>query len=156
MLSNHLISATFSFCLQSFQASGSFPMSQLFASGGQSIGASASASVLPVTIQGCFPFRLTILISLRSQGLSRVFSSTTVRGDHRGDLSRWLWWPSHKEKAVAGEDLEEGGRKGGFKLSPWQAAQPSIRSVGSELAPQMSSVTLSWSHNFSKAEFSHL
>ena len=56
-----------------------FLMSQLFPSGGWSIGASASASVLPVSIQGWFPFRLTGLISLQSKGLSRVFSSTTVK-----------------------------------------------------------------------------
>ena len=66
----------FSFCLQSFPASGSFPMSQFFASGGQSIGASASASVLPMDIQGWFPFGLAGLISLQSKGLSRVFSNT--------------------------------------------------------------------------------
>ena len=68
----------FSSCLQSFPASGSFPMSQLFASGDQSIGASASASVLPVNIQGLFPLGLTGLISLLSKGLSGVFSRTTV------------------------------------------------------------------------------
>ena len=68
----------FSFCLQSFQALVSFPMSQLSASGGQSIRASASASVLPKSIQGWFPLLLTGLISLLSNGLSRVFSSTTV------------------------------------------------------------------------------
>ena len=68
----------FSSCSQSFPASGSFPMSRLFTSGGQSIGASASASVLPVNIQGWFPLGLTGLISLLSKGLSRVFSSTTI------------------------------------------------------------------------------
>ena len=66
-------------CLQSFPTSGPFPMSRLFASGGQSTGASASASVLPMNIQGWFPFGLTGWISLLSKGLSRVFSSTTVR-----------------------------------------------------------------------------
>ena len=65
-------------CLQSFPASGSFPVSQFFASGGQSIGASASASVLPMNIQGWFPLRLIGLISL-SKGLSRPFSKTTVQ-----------------------------------------------------------------------------
>ena len=65
----------FSFCLQSFPASGSFPVSWLFASGGRSIGASASASFLPMSIQSWFPSGLTILISLQSKGLSRVFSS---------------------------------------------------------------------------------
>ena len=69
---------TFSFCLQSFPASGSFSMSQLFVSCGQSIGPSASASVLPMRIQGWFPLWLTGLISL-SKGLSRVLSSTTVQ-----------------------------------------------------------------------------
>ena len=66
-------------CLPSFPVSGSFPMSQPFASGGQSIGASASASVCPVNIQDWFPFGLTGLISLLSKGLSRVFSSNTVK-----------------------------------------------------------------------------
>ena len=70
--------STISFCLQSFPASGSFSMSWFFASGGQSIGASASVSILPMNIQGWFPLRLTGLISLLSKALSRVFSSTTV------------------------------------------------------------------------------
>ena len=61
----------FSSCLQSFPASGSFPMSQFFASGGQSIAVSASASVLPMNIQDWFPLGLTGLVSLRSKGLSR-------------------------------------------------------------------------------------
>ena len=66
----------FSSCLQSFQASESFPMSQFFSSGGQSIG--ASASVLPMNIQDWFPLGLTGLISLQSKGLSRVFISSTA------------------------------------------------------------------------------
>ena len=70
--------APFSSCLQSFPASESFPVSQLFPSGGQSTGASASVSVLPMNIQGWFPLRLTGLISLLSKGLSGVFFSTTV------------------------------------------------------------------------------
>ena len=69
----------FSSRLPSFLASGSFPMTQLLASGCQSIEASASAPVLPMTIQGWFPLGLTGLISLLSKGLSRVFSSTTVQ-----------------------------------------------------------------------------
>ena len=64
----------FSSCLQFFPASGSFPISLFFASGGQSIGASASASVLPMNIQDWFPLRLTGLNPLHSKGLSRVFS----------------------------------------------------------------------------------
>ena len=76
--SNHLILChPFSSCLQSFPASGSFPMSGLFASGGPGIG--ASASVLPMNIQDWFPLGLTGLISLQSMGLSRIFSSTTVQ-----------------------------------------------------------------------------
>ena len=68
----------FSSCPQFFPASGSFAMSQLFISGGQSTGASATASVLPINIQGWFPLGLTGLISLQSKGPSRVFSSTAV------------------------------------------------------------------------------
>ena len=69
----------FSFCPQSFPASGSLPMSQFFTSGGQSIGASASASVLPMNIQDWSPLGWTDLISLQSKRLSRVFSNTTVQ-----------------------------------------------------------------------------
>ena len=69
----------FSFCLQSFPASESFPVSQFFTSGGQSIGASASASVLQMNILDWFPLELTGLISLWSKGLSRVFSNTTFQ-----------------------------------------------------------------------------
>ena len=74
--------ALISSCLQSFPASGSFLMSQLLASGGLSMGASASASVLPVDIEGWFPLGLTSLVSLQSNGLSSVFCSTTV-GKHQ-------------------------------------------------------------------------
>ena len=69
----------FSSCLQSLPVSGSFPMSWFFTSGGQSIGASTSALVLSMNIQGWFPLGLTGLISLLSKGLSRVFSNTTVQ-----------------------------------------------------------------------------
>ena len=75
MSSNHLILCPFSSRLQSFQASGSFPMSQFFTSGGHS----ASASVLPKNIQDWFPLRWTGSISLQSKGLSRVFSNTTIQ-----------------------------------------------------------------------------
>ena len=70
--------ALFSSCLQYFPASESFPVSQFFISGGKSIEASASASVLPMNSQGWFPLGWTGWISLLSKGLSRVFSSTTV------------------------------------------------------------------------------
>ena len=66
-------------CLQSFSSSGSFTMSQHFVSGGQSTGASASASVLPVNIQSWYPLGLNDLISLLSKGLSRIFSSTSLK-----------------------------------------------------------------------------
>ena len=69
----------FSCCLQSLPASGSFQMSQLFTSGGQSIGVSASTSVLPMNTQDWFPLRWTGWISLQSTGLSRVVSNTTVQ-----------------------------------------------------------------------------
>ena len=68
----------FSSCLQSFPGSGPFPMSQFFASGGQSIGASASTSVLPMNTQDCSPLGWTGWISLQSKGLSRVFSKASI------------------------------------------------------------------------------
>ena len=69
----------FSSCPQSFPTSGSFPMSQLFTSGGQNIGVSASTSVLPVNTQDWSPLGWTGWISLQSKGLSRVFSNTTIQ-----------------------------------------------------------------------------
>ena len=80
-------------CLQSFPASGSFPM--LFTSGGQSIGASASASVLPKNIQGWFPLGLIGLLSLLCKGLSRVFFSTTVQKHQFFSAHLPLWSNSH-------------------------------------------------------------
>ena len=73
----------FSSCLQSFPASGSFPMSQFFASGGQSIGISASALVLPMNIQDWCPLGLTGWISLQSKGLSRVFCNTQFKAQFK-------------------------------------------------------------------------
>ena len=70
---------SFSSCLQSFPASGSFPISQFLASGGQSIGVSSSTSVLPMNIQDLFPLGWTGWISLLSKGLSGVFSNTTLQ-----------------------------------------------------------------------------
>ena len=71
--------ALFSSCPQSFPASTSFPVSQFFTSGGRSIGASASASVLPMNIQDCFPLGWTGWISFQSKGLPRIFFNTTVQ-----------------------------------------------------------------------------
>ena len=85
----------FSSCLQSFPASGSFLMSQLFESGGQSIGASTSASVLPMSIQDWFPLGVTGLISLQSKGVSRVFSKTTVQKHQFFSAQPPLWSTSH-------------------------------------------------------------
>ena len=84
----------FSSCPQSFPASGSFPTSQLLTSGGQSIRASASASVLLVKSQSWFPLGLTGLISLQSKGLSRVFSSTTD-GKHQFFSAQSSLWTSY-------------------------------------------------------------
>ena len=85
----------FSSCLQSFPASESFQMSQLFTSGGQSIGVTASASVLLMNIQDWFPLGWTGWISLQSKGPSRVFSNTSVQKHQlfSGQLS--LWSNSH-------------------------------------------------------------
>ena len=77
--------------LQSFPASGSFQMSQLFTSGGQSIGISASTSVLPVKIQDWFPLGWASWISLQSKGLSRVFSNTTVQKHQFFGVQPSLW-----------------------------------------------------------------
>ena len=93
MLTNHLI--PFSSCLQSFPASGSFTMSQLFASGGQSIGVSASASVPPMKIQGWFPLDWLVWSPWSSKGLSRVFSSTTVWKHQFFSAQPSLWFNSH-------------------------------------------------------------
>ena len=92
----------FSFCLQSFLASQSFPVSWLFASGGQNIG--ASVSVLPMTIQGWFPLGLTDLISLQSREPSRVLPSTISKHQFfRAQPSLWSnsltsvhdYWKNH-------------------------------------------------------------
>ena len=84
----------FSSCLQSFPLSGSFPVSQRLTSGGQSIG--ASASVLPVNIQGWFPLGLSGLNSLQSKGLSRVFFSTTA-GKHQFFCTQLALWSDSRD-----------------------------------------------------------
>ena len=89
------LSPPFSSCLQSFPASGSFLMSQSFASGGQSIEASVSASVLPMNIQDWFALRLPGLICLQSKGLSRVFSNITVQKHQFVGAQPSLWTKSH-------------------------------------------------------------
>ena len=85
----------FSSHLRSVPASGSFPMSQLFISGGQSIGVSVSASVFPMNIQGWFPLGLTGWVSLQSKRLSRVFSNITVQKHRVFGAQPSLWSNSH-------------------------------------------------------------
>ena len=85
----------FSSCLQSFPTSGSFPMSQFFTSGGQSIGVSASTSVLPINTQGWFPLGWTGWIFLQSKGLSRVFSNTTIQKNQFFRTQLFLYYNSH-------------------------------------------------------------
>ena len=96
-LSNHLILCCPFLLLPSIfsSISGSFPISWLFTSGGQSIGASASASVLPMNIRDWFLLELTALISLQSKGLSRVFSNTTVQNHQFFSAQFSLWSNSH-------------------------------------------------------------
>ena len=85
----------FSSCLQPFPASGSFPMSQFFTSGGQSIVVSASASVLPMNTQEWSPLGWTGWISLQSKGLSNVFSNTTVQKHQFFSTQPSIWFNSH-------------------------------------------------------------
>ena len=85
----------FSSCPQSLPASGSFPISQLFAWGGQSTGVSVSASVLPMNTQDCSPLGWTGWISLQSKGFSRVFSNTTVQKHQSFGTQPSLWSSSH-------------------------------------------------------------
>ena len=84
----------FSSCPQSFPASGSFQMSHFFASGGQSIGVSASTSVLPMNTQDWYPVGWTGLISLQSKGLSRVFSNTTQFKSINSSALSFLYSPT--------------------------------------------------------------
>ena len=103
ILSKHLISATpFSFCLQSFPASGSFSVSALFELGGQSTGTSASASVLPMNIQGWFPLGLSGFFFLQSKGLSRVFANTTIQ-KHQNSSFSLLYGPTHIHTRLLGK-----------------------------------------------------
>ena len=95
----------FSPCLQSFPSLGSFPMSQFCASGGQSIGASASTSVLPKNIQDWSPLGWTGWISLQSKGLSRIFSNTTVQKHQFFGTQLSLWSNSHIHNMTAGKTI---------------------------------------------------
>ena len=117
----------FSSCPQSLPASGSFPMSQFFASGGQSIGASDSASVLPMNIQDWFPLGWTGWISLQFKGHSRVFSNTTVRKHQFFDTQLSLQSNSHIHDFLGGSDGKasvynagEPGSSPGLGRFPWR------------------------------------
>ena len=100
---SHPLMALFSFSPQSFPPNETFPISQLFISDDQNTAASASASVLPTSIQGWFPFRLTDLISLLSKGLSGVFSTTTVQR-HQFSTLRLLYGSALTTLRAHGED----------------------------------------------------
>ena len=125
MLSNCLILChPFRLCLESFPASGSFPVSRLFTSAIQSTGAPVSASVLP--IQGWFLLGLTGLISLQSKGLSRVFSNITVQKHQFFSTRPSLWSNCHILKFFGGSDSKESiclqcGRPG---FDPWVGKIP--------------------------------
>ena len=88
----------FSSCLQSFPVLGSFPMRQFFTSRGQSIGVSASASVFPMNIEDWFPLGFTGLISLLSNGLSKIFSNTIIQKHKFFSAHLSLWSNSHTHK----------------------------------------------------------
>ena len=103
----------FSSCLQSFPASGSFQMSQFFASDGQSIGVSASASILPMNIQDWFPLRWTSLVSLQSKRFSKVFSSPTVQKHQFFSAQLSLWSNFHS--------MHDFWRKHSFDYGPLSA-----------------------------------
>ena len=107
----------FSSCLQSCPALRSFPMSQSFISGSQSTGVSASASVLPMNIQDRFPLGWIGWISLQSEGLSRVFSNSTVQRHQFFSTQLSLWsdshihtwlWPPHAKSWLIGKDSDAG------------------------------------------------
>ena len=108
----------FSSCLQSFPASWSFLTIRLLAPNGQSIGTSASASVLPMNIQGWFPLGLTCLISLHSKGLFRVFSSTTVWKNLFFITQPSLWSNSHPHMTT--------GKTVAFDVTEFDDTQSSI------------------------------
>ena len=109
-------------CPQSFPASASFPMSQLFASGGQSIGVSASTSVLPMNTQDWSPLGWTGWVSLQSQGLSRVFSNTLAICMHIPTL---FWIYSHLGPPPSGsDDKESAGNAGDPGLIPGSGRSP--------------------------------
>ena len=126
----------FSSCSQSFTSIKVFPVSWLFASGGQSIGASASASVLPMDIQGWFLLRLAGSVSLQSKGLARVFSSTTVWKHQFFGVQLSLWSNSHTQTWLL--DIELPLRAGLLSLLPVEGIWPTRwRSYLGTLGPKI-------------------
>ena len=115
----------FSFHLQSFPASGSFPMSQLFTSVGQSIGVSASTSVLPMNTQDWSPLGWTGWISLQSKGLSRVFSNTTAQKHQFSGAQLSLKSNSHVHTRLLEKTLES-------TLTAWRSNQSFLKEVSLE------------------------
>ena len=115
MPSNYLIilSHCFSSCLQSFPASGSFPVSQLFASGGQSIEASASASVFPMNVQGWFHLGLIPLISSQSRGLSQEFFISLICGILKKEVNSIIKQKQSERENNAGHQGGVWRRRGG-------------------------------------------
>ena len=133
----------FSSRLHSFPASGSFPKNQFFASGGQSIAVSASASVLPMNIQDWFPLELTGLISLQSKGLSRVFSNTTVQKHqfnqgkslHQNQNFFWCFFPNHSVLLLLNVDRA-------YCFFPPKKRNLKIKDFLEECTPEVLSTTL--------------
>ena len=120
--------------LQSFLSSESFPMSQLFASSGQNIGASVLSTVLPMNFYGSFPFGLTDLISLPSKGLRRVFSSTTIQKYQYRDL-----WDNvkHPNIRIIGVPEEEEDKKKGHEKLLEEIIAENFPNMGKEIATQV-------------------
>ena len=122
----------FSSCLQSFPASASFQMSQLFASGGQSIGVSALAYILPMNNQDWSPLEWTGWISLKSKGLSRVFSNTTVWAVWKGKKNRTLKDKFHRSvgaQYATGDQWRNNSRKN-EGMEPKQKQHPIVDVTG--------------------------
>ena len=115
----------FSSCLQSFPATGSFPINQFFASGCQSVGVSVSASVLPMNIQDWFALGFTGLISLQSKGLSRVFSNTTVQKHQFFSTQLSLWSNSHISQLLLGWLLFKKKKRQQMLTGMWRNWNPS-------------------------------
>ena len=141
------LAAPFSFNFRSFPASGSFPVSQLFASGCQSTGASASASVLPVNIQGWFPLGLTSWISFQSKETSSVFSCTTIQKHQFFSAHPFLWSNSHIYMTIGKkhESIEE-SRKSLNLILPERQVDPKSCGVCSQ-----DSDTKGWSSSGNKS-----